>query len=263
MLKFFRRIRRKLFEEGNLKRYLLYATGEILLVVIGILIALQINTWNQSRLNKKVEKRILQDISDELLRQDFVTTSGKERMQAVITSASRLKENIRNTDSTIKVEDINEDIHKLTWIWISSNPTSIYDALIGSGDFGIISSPELRKTLTNLKHNQQLLGQFEEAQTRFVDQELRPFLNQTVDRTIIHSVQLEGAEFETHRYVSPFRYSHEDLLNNREFANLLEDLLFFTRRLIPPYERIEKDMARIDSLVNVLNPEIQVKDFVP
>jgi len=47
MIKFFRRIRWKLLDERNLKRYLIYAFGEILLVVIGILIALQINNWNE------------------------------------------------------------------------------------------------------------------------------------------------------------------------------------------------------------------------
>lgn len=48
MLKFFRRIRRKLLNNGNLKKYFVYAIGEIVLVVIGILIALQINIWNQA-----------------------------------------------------------------------------------------------------------------------------------------------------------------------------------------------------------------------
>jgi hypothetical protein len=46
MLKFFRTIRKKLIEEYNVRKYLLYAIGEILLVVIGILIALQVNNWN-------------------------------------------------------------------------------------------------------------------------------------------------------------------------------------------------------------------------
>jgi len=46
MIKFFRRLRLKLLEGGNMKKYLLYAIGEILLVVFGILIALQINNWN-------------------------------------------------------------------------------------------------------------------------------------------------------------------------------------------------------------------------
>lgn len=49
MLKFFRRIRRKLLDKGNLKKYLIYASGEILLVVVGILIALQVNNWNEAR----------------------------------------------------------------------------------------------------------------------------------------------------------------------------------------------------------------------
>jgi len=49
MLKFFRTIRKKLIEEDNVRKYLLYAIGEILLVVIGILIALQVNNWNEAR----------------------------------------------------------------------------------------------------------------------------------------------------------------------------------------------------------------------
>ena len=48
MFKLFRRLRRKLIAEGNLKRYLIYAMGEILLVVIGILIAVQLNNLNQN-----------------------------------------------------------------------------------------------------------------------------------------------------------------------------------------------------------------------
>ncbi len=49
MLRFFRYIRKKLIDEKRLRNYLLYATGEIILVVIGILIALQINNWNLAR----------------------------------------------------------------------------------------------------------------------------------------------------------------------------------------------------------------------
>lgn len=49
MLKFFRKIRQQLLEENRFTKYLMYAAGEILLVVIGILIALQINNWNESK----------------------------------------------------------------------------------------------------------------------------------------------------------------------------------------------------------------------
>jgi len=58
MIKFFRKIRQKMLTENKFSKYLLYAIGEIFLVVIGILIALQINNWNQNRVNKNEEKYI-------------------------------------------------------------------------------------------------------------------------------------------------------------------------------------------------------------
>lgn len=53
MIKFFRKIRQNLISEGKTGKYLKYALGEIILVVIGILIALQINNWNISKSNLK------------------------------------------------------------------------------------------------------------------------------------------------------------------------------------------------------------------
>ncbi len=66
MLKFFRRIRQKLIAEGNLKRYVLYAIGEILLVVIGILIALQINNWNEYNKDRVTERKLLVELNENL-----------------------------------------------------------------------------------------------------------------------------------------------------------------------------------------------------
>jgi hypothetical protein len=67
MLKFFRTIRKKLFEEDNIRKYLLYAIGEIILVVIGILIALQINNWNEMQKQKEISKETIQNLKIELL----------------------------------------------------------------------------------------------------------------------------------------------------------------------------------------------------
>ena len=58
MIKFFRKIRYNLMEQNKTGKYLKYAIGEIVLVVIGILIALQFNTWNEQR-KIKIEERIL------------------------------------------------------------------------------------------------------------------------------------------------------------------------------------------------------------
>lgn len=66
MLRFFRRLRRGLLSENRYSKYLLYALGEIFLVVIGILIALQINSWNEEYKNRKLEKDYLARLVNDL-----------------------------------------------------------------------------------------------------------------------------------------------------------------------------------------------------
>ena len=62
MLHFFRQIRQRLLTDNKFSKYLLYAVGEILLVVIGILIALQIDTWNETRKARIQESKIYKEI---------------------------------------------------------------------------------------------------------------------------------------------------------------------------------------------------------
>jgi hypothetical protein len=59
MIKFFRKIRQRLLTENKFSKYLIYAIGEIILVVIGILIALSINNWNDYRKERNEEKIVL------------------------------------------------------------------------------------------------------------------------------------------------------------------------------------------------------------
>ena len=66
MLHFFRKIRHKLLTENRFSKYLLYGIGEIILVVIGILIALQVDKWNQARENEEKVRTILADMMVEL-----------------------------------------------------------------------------------------------------------------------------------------------------------------------------------------------------
>lgn len=65
MIKFFRHIRKRLVSENKLSKYLLYAIGEIVLVVIGILIALSINNWNEGRLALDKERTTLSNLNSE------------------------------------------------------------------------------------------------------------------------------------------------------------------------------------------------------
>ena len=91
MLGFLRRIRRALIEEGHLRKYLVYAVGEILLVSIGILLALQVNNWNEQRIEGNLEvqyvERLIQDLVADSLTMASAISVGQlkeESIEAVI-----------------------------------------------------------------------------------------------------------------------------------------------------------------------------------
>ena len=66
MIPFFRKIRKKMADDNKPVKYMRYAIGEILLVVIGILIALQVNNWNEKKKIYKNEQIFLNDLKYEI-----------------------------------------------------------------------------------------------------------------------------------------------------------------------------------------------------
>lgn len=81
MLKFFRKIRRSLLREKAFGRYLIYAIGEILLVVIGILIALQVNNWQQEKRDSIKEQDVLEQLKTGFESNERLIKSGMEQYQ--------------------------------------------------------------------------------------------------------------------------------------------------------------------------------------
>jgi Family of unknown function (DUF6090) len=71
MIKFFRKIRQKLLSENKFSKYLVYAIGEVFLVMIGILLAFQVNQWNEKRKEQLLELDLLSEVR-ESLKEDFV-----------------------------------------------------------------------------------------------------------------------------------------------------------------------------------------------
>ncbi len=82
MIKFFSQLRQSLVMENKTSKYLKYAIGEIVLVVIGILIALQINNWNERRKDKKTEVVILNQFLKDFQANDSIIKKGLADYQA-------------------------------------------------------------------------------------------------------------------------------------------------------------------------------------
>jgi len=85
MIKFFRHRRRDIIETGKTGKHLKYAIGKIVLVVIGILIALSINNWNEKVKNKHKEKDHLVNLLQELKMDKLRPNTLKNEFEAVLT----------------------------------------------------------------------------------------------------------------------------------------------------------------------------------
>ena len=104
MIKFFRKIRHNLLLENNIGKYFTYAIGEIILVVIGILIALSINNWNEKRLQQQTLKNIyaiiIQDLTNDIADIDAILEEkhADEPIFNKILDGSMTKEDYDNCD---------------------------------------------------------------------------------------------------------------------------------------------------------------------
>jgi hypothetical protein len=147
MLRFFRTIRKKLIEEDNVRTYLLYAIGEILLVVIGILIALQVNNWNETRKNKQLEQTYYENLIRDLksqLNDIQIQVNSEDNVQAAV-------EEIIQSLNTDFAETVPSQLtKKLTLATITRTP-NLFDAsfedLKSTGNLNLIGNEELKTSI--------------------------------------------------------------------------------------------------------------------
>ncbi|WP_375325061.1 DUF6090 family protein [Flagellimonas sp. GZD32] len=96
MIKLFRRLRQNLLSEGKTGRYFKYAIGEILLVVIGILIAIQINDWKQQQTERELEKKYLKNLVAELQQDALGLTITLQQLKNQARTKNALLDMVRN-----------------------------------------------------------------------------------------------------------------------------------------------------------------------
>ena len=114
MINFFRKIRKKYADDNRPIKYVRYAIGEIVLVVIGILIALQINNWNQNRLNSKEEIILLNAISKKMETNLFQQSIGVSRYENIINAAEQLIMVSSNSTVYPTSEEIYQNLNSIT-----------------------------------------------------------------------------------------------------------------------------------------------------
>jgi len=148
MLKFFRKIRYDLMEKNKTGKYLKYAIGEIVLVVIGILFALQINTWNQNRLERIEEIEILKSLHSDFFQSKSKVLETIKLQSRVVYYCSKMIRLMIEKNNFIYNDSFADYFFSGTLAYWRIEPVNgTYEALIGSGKTGIIQNQNLRRLL--------------------------------------------------------------------------------------------------------------------
>jgi len=149
MINFFRKIRKGLLAESKMGKYLQYALGEILLVMIGILLALQVSNWNQQRVAQDKEQLLLSALHEEFM-------ENKTQLDTVVVYHGRALKATQYMISQFPIDTgtINLDtLRKRTFYWgyrFTFNPSQgVIRSLVNTSSFDIISNEELRSLLVS------------------------------------------------------------------------------------------------------------------
>lgn len=147
MINLFRKIRKKLIKDGQLFRYLIYALGEILLIVIGILIAVKINNLNAERISRDEEVAILKEIAENLneciVELDYTLDVDSLQFSKIKVVVNHMKNDLPYHDS------LSYYFYNLQSFHVPEFPSSGFETLKSKG-LELVKNQVLRKQLINM-----------------------------------------------------------------------------------------------------------------
>ncbi|MCK0180612.1 DUF6090 family protein [Flavobacteriaceae bacterium S0862] len=229
MIKFFRKIRFDLMEKNKAGKYLKYAIGEIVLVVIGILIALSINNWNENRKRQNEEVFLLIDIKKNLETMLMDFTSDTIYNSNGIVQYGKIEHYIAND---LPYSNELDSVFGILTFWSSPYITATaYNSLQNKG-LDLIKNEELKNNLIKLYEVelQRLIEDYTAGENQLGNVVVEPYIVKKVKR--LHNQSL--------RLARPSDF--ESLKKDVEFTNILSHIIRQRKRGIEIYKDVMSKM---------------------
>jgi len=264
MLKFFRKIRQQLISENQTSKYLLYAAGEILLVVIGILLALQINNWNTQRTERIQERQILLQLQQEY-QDNKKQLQGKISMRNTMSaSAKKLLVYYENGLDKLNIDSLDKYL-VFTFLRPTLDPAlGVTNELINSGKLYLIKNEQLRTLISNwsgkyvneLKEEEFHLVNIVNEHFTFllthyqIRRSFKHLFPSNINKAIFfEEVQLAQIKLNNSRV----QENATTLMNNDDFADYMASLIFFITSTNAQSDAV---LIKIDEILLLIEQEL-------
>ena len=248
MIHLIRQIRRGLLNQGKFQRYVLYAIGEILLVMIGILLALQVNNWNENNKRRSQEARLLVQLNNDLRSNlteikelhDFtiIRTQAKDSILYFLQYPDQFDKKIRAY------------LHAVQMAGIFNLASAAYKS-IESGGISVLSNDSLRAKISHMyEYHFHNIHERRTLDYNIISQRLLPFYNHhLIPGQIAWDNSLLGDHHALNTPQNP-----EALLTNQQFINILTELhtMARARRYMQ-----ETTIEELEKLILTIDQEIE------
>lgn len=254
MLKFFRKIRKGFIEEKKFSNYLLYAIGEIVLVVIGILIALAINNANETQVKREKEQVYLKGLQAEFetsrLKLKELIAYNKQSYE----DSKKIVAYMVNNNTQPDEMELSNLLYNAFAFDISFHPnSSLLNEMVNSGSLKDISNPQLRILLTNWLSNLEDIKE----QENMLNHERNNVINmfRSKENSIKTIYDQTGVSSELNLPVGTEPISNLSLLQSTEFENNM--LMFILTSITTETLHYAPLMQNMDTILQVITSEIK------
>ena len=224
-----------MIKENRVSKYLLYAIGEIVLVVIGILIALQINNWNQHQQELKKEEQIIASLHVEFNQNKALIKTRIDAVQKSTDACNQLMEILLIGETSKNAKYIDSLLY---WAveygpFIPNNNT--YTEIINTGEIQLLTNDVVKNALFEYNRELDNNSTTYKMLEKWIEEGILPYLTDHIAIRNIDTYGLIGWENK-----SRFDAGFDKLIDDRKFENVIDNNVYHLKRLREEYQNLER-----------------------
>jgi hypothetical protein len=243
MIKLFRKIRQKILSENKFNKYLIYAVGEVILVVVGILIALQVNNWNEERKLNLESKAIYVALNSEFNNNRIVLKKRIDHLEEANKNVAIILSYINKKEASFKSINI-DSIFVESLEYGNYNPAnSSIQELISSGKLNLIKDDDLKLNLFNWLQLLQDTNEDFKNQDLQHQTQLAVYLSKNI--SFKNMAKQSGKATFKNEDSELFNKQYERIFADLEFENLYQSKNYWNAEMINHYKDLDSLASEI------------------
>jgi len=226
-------------ETGKTSKYFKYAIGEIILVMIGILLALQVSEWNTNRKRQQQETQILKDLHEEFVENKIQLDTVTKKYKDVNDGAEKIIALFPIDPKTVNIDSLSKYFYRMATRYTFNPQQSTVNALTNTSSFDLISNTELRKLLQRWS---ELVIDYQEDELAYIRNLENTYIPYMLKKRAFGKDGLKNPKVDL------------QFLTDLEFENIIK-LRYFTVRNVVGFE---DEVSEIDLVYNSINRIIEL-----